>query len=272
MKTWIVLSLISLAFSFSLTANALAAVPGLTQLPNLTAYLECRADTCAMADLQQKAKFDAKSRGTGTYQYLLGNVATGELSLVIVEYEAPNRGYGEPGFVLLRGGGPVPSDYTNQFDVYTVAARKGPIVVPVPPTISPKFPTNEAEVAAVSGYLRALPIFSNVFVALDHPIVTVTFSNGDTAKFVYVSAFTEGGIAFRYVPGTARDKNGNPIPDADLRGVVMLLEGGQFNGAGSAFGILISNVPVYVDWQQGGTVSVGPLCDSDGNCVITVSQ
>ena len=88
MKTWIVLSLISLAFSFSLTANALAAVPGLTQLPNLTAYLECRADTCAMADLQQKAKFDAKSRGTGTYQYLLGNVATGELSLVILMAQA----------------------------------------------------------------------------------------------------------------------------------------------------------------------------------------
>lgn len=271
MKTWIAPSL--LIILFSLLNNCLAAVPGLTELPNLTAYLECRADTCTAADLKQKAKLDAKSRGTGTYQYLLGNVMSGEIFLVIVEYEAPNRGYGEPGFTILYGGGPVPASYASQFGTYSTAARKGPISVPIPPNISPTFPTGEGEAAAVSGYLRALPIFSNVFVALDHPIVTVTFSNGDTAEFVHVSAFTEGGLAFRYVPGTAKDKNGNPIPDANLRSIVILLQGAQFNGINSPYGIVISHVPVYVDWQQGGTrsgnITVGPLCDADGNCTVS---
>ena len=105
MKAWIVPSL--LITFFSLLNNCFAAVPGLTELPNLTAYLECRADTCTAADLKQKAKQDAKSRGTGTYQYLLGNVISGEIFLIIVDYEAPNLGYGEPGFLILHGGGSV---------------------------------------------------------------------------------------------------------------------------------------------------------------------
>lgn len=271
MKTWI-LSPLFIVLSFVLLGNSFAAVPGFTELPNLTAYLECRADTCTAAGLKQQAKADAKIRGTGTYQYLLGNVVSDEILLVIVDYEAPNPGYREPGFIVLYSGGSVPSNYIGEFNTYSSTARKGPITISIPPAVLTGFPTGPGETATLSNYMRGLPISNNIFVVQNHPIITVTFSNGDTAKFVYVSAFTEGGLAFRYVPGTAKDKNGDDIPNADLNSVVILMEGGRFNGVNSPFGILISNVPVYIDWQQGGNrgiITAGPLCDSEGNCTVS---
>lgn len=68
------------------TAPVMAAVPGFTELPNLTAYLECRAVTCKMSDMEDEAQQYATARGNGVTQYLLGNVATGELELVHVRY------------------------------------------------------------------------------------------------------------------------------------------------------------------------------------------
>ncbi len=255
-----------------------AAVSAFTELPNLTAYLECRATTCTSAQLEQNAKSDAVSRGPGTYQYLLGNVATGVLMLVQVHYIHEKLcDYGCNTYftrVTLSQQSP-PSDYASQFSSYATYAGEGPIVVHVDPTKVGGFEDDDAWEFDTSGYLRALPEFQSVFIAQQPIEVEVIFADGTSAIFVSVPAMynQDPGLAFTYVIGSARDAKGNPIPDTGLIGSTLSLGGaGQFAGWGAANWnggfLILPNVPVY--YRGGGTVIVGPVCDNQGNCTSTL--
>jgi hypothetical protein len=258
-----------ISFLIIFVTPATAAVPGFTLLPKLTAYLECQATTCTKAQLRSKAKQDAKSRGNGDYQYLLGNVATGELDLVNIFYEAPIPSQGEPGFLVLIQAA-TPSNYVAQFGQYVTTAGAGPLKANAPPSI-PRLPNDIGGMADLSTYLRGLPQFSNIFFDAGHPIITVTFQDGSSAQFVLLSPTAEPGLAFGYVPGSAKDKNGNPISDQDLinsnpnsGNIIGTNYAGWANLSGGY--LIIVGVVVHVDWQTMGTVKVSSICDSEGNC------
>lgn len=270
------------------SSAAFGAVSGFSELPNLTAYLECRTTTCTMTDLVQNAENDAGNRLPGTYEYLLGDVATEELALYQITYtlecaETRNIHYGDLGPECVRWSRnftvnelTLPPDYVTQFGQYATYAGEGPITVHVPINITPTLPSDIAAEADVSSYLRGLPYFSNIFVDAGHPVVTVIFSDGSSAKFVLLDPTAEPGLAFGYVPGSAKDKNGNPISDQQLisgntqSGTINVTEyAGWANLEGGD--LVITGVPVNVDWQDGGTVTVGPLCDSNGNCVLDLN-
>lgn len=167
-----------------------------------------------------------------------------------------------------------PSDYINQFTQYVTLAEEGPLHATIPPSVTPTLPTDIAAMADVSAYLRGLPEFSNIFFDAGHPVITVEFSDGSTAQFILLDPTAEPGLAFGYVPGSAKDKNGHRISDQQLinaNSISAVINGTDYSGwANLASGyLIISNVPVSVDWQQ-GVVTVGPLCDQNGNCVLYV--
>jgi len=258
--------------------GSMAAVPGFTELPNLTAYLECRATTCTTAQLQQNAKNDAVSRGAGTYQYLLGNVSTGLLTLVQVTYideKLCDYGCNKYFRKISIYQQTAPSDYVNQFGSYATYAGEGPIVIHVDPTKGPCcYQNDDAWEFDTSGYVRGLPEFASVFLAQQTIQVEVIFSDGSSAVFITVPGMynEDPNLAFAYVPGTAKDKDGNPLPDSAFSGLSLtMVNSGQFagwSGASQNGGFLIlPNVPVYYDTDlRVGGVIISTICDSDGNC------
>ncbi len=256
----------------------MAAVPGFSELPDLTAYLVCLKTTCTTAQLEQNAESDATSRGPGTYQYLLGNVATGALTLVQVKYILEKLcDYGCNTYFkkITLFQQIASSDYVNQFGNYVTYAGEGPPVIHVPAARVPGFSNDIGWEADTSDYLRGLPEFSNIFMASQIFEVEVIFADGTSALFISdPGMYNDGAFAFTYVAGSAKDANGNPIPDTGLGGPPLALAGaGVFagwNGAAQNGGFLIlPNVPVYYDTDlvpSNGIETIGILCDSNGNC------
>jgi hypothetical protein len=232
-------------------------LPGLEMLPDGTRYIECLSVGCSFAALEARMVTNVKTRASGYYTYVLGNVDLGQVRTYTVEWERTLRdketGINTPAFLdyfQIAN----PANFDTDFAGYASYLKEPPGSISVPPSVVGSMPTDVGQLGAVSAYLSGLQQFNGLFIGLSRVTVSVTFANGDTAKFVLANPAGSLGIRFQYVVGTARDTEGNPIAinDTNSTNSASNSGGSGITGVGSTGGAANSSVTVY-----GPVVNVG---------------
>ncbi len=184
----------------------------LGSMPDSTIFIQCpdQFNPCAKQELENKAVFDAQSRPAGVYIYLLADVASGMLWSISVLWSPPAPG--EPA-LTRKSPRAVPSDVSADWPSYQIYAKDGIPIQNVPASVSATFPSDLAGHYDVGNWLRGQSWANNIFLAASKPIVTVKFSDGHTAQYIYARYAST--IPFEYVIGSHRDPQGQVIPDGD---------------------------------------------------------
>jgi len=238
-------------------------LPGLEMLPDGTKYIECLHLNCTFAELEVRMQTDVKSRLDGYYTYVLGNVDLGQVRTYTVEWERAQKdretGINTPQildyFVMAS-----PAEFAADFAGYSKYLKDPPSSVSIPPSVVGSMPSDVGQLGAVSTYLSGLKQFNGLFIGLSRVTVSVSFANGDTAKFVLAYPFGSLGIRFQYIVGTAQDAEGNPIAinDTNSTNSASNSSGTGITGVGSTGGAANSSVTVY-----------GPVVNMNGGVRVT---
>jgi hypothetical protein len=204
-----------LSYIYANISFANTALMGFSELPSDTRFIECAQ--CSSSELETRAIGNAYARPRGVYWYLIGSISEGSLSLIDIEVEKWPAGYQEPGGAWIRGYHPIGAQVVREFNIYVAEVKKGIPRIDIPANVSQRFPTNQAETADISHYLRSHPAINTAlqtrFLIMRNLVVTVRFPDNTTAQFRLVSPLTNPGLSFVVVPNTRRDANGNRIPD-----------------------------------------------------------
>lgn len=206
-KIMVALALMS---PFSIASAATEDFPG---MPAGTRYVECIAGaSCTESSLRSKAIAQVKAdRQDGAFTFLLGNLPANTITAIRVSYLPPDYEYpGHPGFVRTTSV-TVPAGLRGEFTRYHLIAKAGMTVVNIPPSVAPVFDADVAVQIDISVFLRGQPFAQNLFAANGRFVVLVRFSNGFTAKYVYVCGTCS--LSFEYIPGSLKDANGRPVND-----------------------------------------------------------
>ena len=188
-----------------------------------TEYVFC--NSCfSKSDFENYAK-GVHGNGFGFENYQVINDATGEIWNVYVEriYE-PEVGL----FLKVALGTPATAaDIQAYVDVRDFVTKDERLVIVPPGT----FPTDGyvSHTSGTAAFISSQPWFPTLtqrplatalsLVLGTNPVIVVVFPNGDVAKFEVVN-MTGGTACCVYVPGSARDVDGNVIVDAPSGGSV----------------------------------------------------
>ncbi len=246
-----------------------AKLPGLEMLPDETRYIECVQISCSFTELEQRMQADVKTRLNGTYTYVLGNVdAAAVRTYAIAWARARTLKDRETGVieevpeVLAFWRVASPSNFDTDFSAYAITMKDEP-AVSIPPSVATTMPTDLAGLADVSHFLRGLPQYNNIFAGLTRVTVQVTFQDGSTAKFQFMSPFISTGLSWIYVLGSAFDAEGNPIAVGDTSSS----QQGPYSGGGDGGGVGTGTVGSAAN----SSVTVyGAVVNMNGGARITV--
>ncbi len=260
---------------YQANASSSAVYPG---MPGGTSLLMCTNVNCTDSQTEQMASWQAWLKGAGTYYFILGNIATQRTWAIEVDIYRVNIGSKtEPQYKMVTDltEYPLPSpavyDYQEQWQSQLSFFRsgKGTSITIEKGTRDGEFDTWQPDLGFegdLSSYLRGLPEAQSIYQA--RMIFTVTFPDGSTAQYLYQGPLMDTGLAFEYIVGSHKDKNGHPIPDNPVPTKPTTGVGGGGMASDGVIGGPSGNLlnyltPISVD--TAGTVVVGPVVPVDAS-------